>query len=59
MKEKEVLQQPFFARFLENQKTEKTSGAGTLNIWPITSKTKDDFDTTQKYPSDSDEDIFI
>jgi hypothetical protein len=58
MKEKEALQQPFFARFLENQQPEKTNNAGTNNGWVVTSKIKDDLET-MKYPSDNDEDIFI
>jgi hypothetical protein len=55
MKEQESLKQPFFARFLENQKTESGDTQNLFGIWPLTSKVKDDFDTTQKFPSDGDE----
>jgi hypothetical protein len=56
MKENEVLKQPFFARFLETQKTNEAGTQNIFGIWPITSKAKDDFDQTQKFPSDGDED---
>lgn len=59
MKENESLKQPFFARFLETQKSEEANAQSNFGIWPITSKVKDDYETTHKYPSDHDEDIFM
>jgi len=60
MNQNEPLKQPFFARFLESQnKQEKGNGQNAFGIWPITDKLRDHPDETLKYPSDSDEDIFI
>jgi hypothetical protein len=58
MKEKEALQQPFFARYLENQQAEKRQ-SGNVNSFPlppVTGKGKDDLET-HKFPSDHDDDM--
>lgn len=55
------LKQPFFARFLETQHRKGT----TQGIFPLpplpprTDKLRDHEDETQKFPSDSDDEIFI
>jgi len=48
---------PFFARLLEAQELEKVSGGGGPQSKKYPSD-KDEFVTTQKYPSDSDEEVF-
>ena len=58
---KDTTKKPFFARLLENQELEQVSGGGLVtNKAPSDSdelvvSIKDPIDTTQKYPSDSDE----
>lgn len=59
---KDMTKKPFFARLLENQELEQVSGGGTLK-YPSDSDDLDTtrsvvqppVDTTQKFPSDSDE----
>ena len=59
MKQNDQVKKPFFAKFLENQQGEGDASQQKQGLWPwppITSKGKDDFDQTMKYPSDNDED---
>jgi hypothetical protein len=51
MEKKDQLQQPFFAKLLELQRTMQ----GPEAIHPITLKILDDIEHTLKYPSDGDE----
>ena len=49
---KDELKQPFFVKLLETQRVVEDKA----NIWPpFTTKKNDDFEQTQKYPSDNDE----
>lgn len=47
MNQNEQIKQPFFAKFLETQKTEEVQNN--------TTKPRYDLEQTQKYPSDGDE----
>jgi hypothetical protein len=57
MKQNEQLKQPFFAQFLESQKT-KASGSTENHEegWPGVTFPVKDYDQTHKYPSDGDDD---
>jgi hypothetical protein len=52
MQQNEQIKKPFFANFLESQKTQQDQ-QGVYEY--ITKKIRDDFEQTQKYPSDGDE----
>lgn len=55
MKQNDQLKQPFFVKFLESQSAAK-SQPGQHAAWPpFTLKIADDFEQTQRYPSDRDD----
>jgi len=55
MEPRNQMQKPFFAKFMEGQANAQTND-GQQTFWP-TDKFQDSDDQTNKFPSDSDEEI--